>query len=283
MGNLFSGLEALGLGKLKNMDVYNKNEAVKKPEQEEEKHEKPKQKEEDFLFDKGYKCPVCDKEFKSKTVRTGRVKLISADTDLRPKYQLVDSLKYDVVVCPHCGFAALSRFFNYMTSIQAKLIREQITQNFKGLDETGAIYTYDDAITRYKLALACTIVKQGKLSEKAYTCLKLAWICRGKAEILSEDTPDYEKVMKELKEEEDELIENAYDGFSTAFTKEMFPMCGMDEITINYLVADLARRSKKYEEANRWISRVLVSRSANDRIKEKARVIKDLIKEDEEK
>ena len=47
-----------------------------------------------FIFDKTYTCPVCDKGFKTKTVKTGKVKLISADTDLRPKYQHMDSLKY---------------------------------------------------------------------------------------------------------------------------------------------------------------------------------------------
>ena len=67
-------------------------------------------------------------------VRTGKVKLISADTDLRPKYQLVDSLKYDALVCPKCGYAALSRFFKFMMPAQAKLIRENISKNFSGAD-----------------------------------------------------------------------------------------------------------------------------------------------------
>ena len=105
-------------------------------------------------------------------IKTGKIKLISADTDLRPKYQNVDSLKYDAVVCPHCGYSALNRFFNYMTSTQAKLIREQISASFKGINEECDEYTYDDAIARHKLALVNTIVKKSKISERAYTCLK---------------------------------------------------------------------------------------------------------------
>ena len=62
-----------------------------------------------------------------------------------------------------------------------------------------------------------------------------------------------------------------------AFSKESFPMCGMDEITVTYLIADLARRTGKYEESSRWISRVLTSRDANERIKNKARDIKELL------
>jgi Uncharacterized protein conserved in bacteria len=277
MGNLFSGLEAFGLDKLKNVDVYANEETNKKDNSA--GVEKPKVTEADILFDKSFTCPVCDKEFKSKTVKTGKVKLLSADTDLRPKYQMVDSLKYDAVVCPHCGYAALNRFFNYMMSAQVKLIKEQISVNFKGLQEEGDIYTYDDAIARHKLALINTIVKKGKNSEKAYTCLKIAWLIRGKVETLPADTPNYDQVKKQLGAEEVELISNAYEGFLGAFSKETFPMCGMDENTMTYLIADLARRSGKYDEASRWLSKVLISRDANERLKQKAREVKDLMKE----
>ncbi|MFW5629519.1 MAG: DUF2225 domain-containing protein [Acetivibrio ethanolgignens] len=277
---IFSGLENFGLGKLKNIDVYEDERAKTEKNGDVKQAEKPKITEADILFEKSYICPCCDKEFKVKTVRTGKVKLESADTDLRPKYQLVDALKYDAIVCPNCGYAALNRFFNYLASVQRKLIKENISGNFKGLEETGAAYTYDDAIARHKLALVNTIVKKGKTSERAYTCLKLAWILRGKAETLPKETPDYDKVMKELKSEEDELILNAYDGFTQAFMKENFPICGMDELTSTYLVADLARRSGRYDEALRWISKVITSRDANERIKNKARELKELIRED---
>lgn len=280
MSSLFSGLDAFGLGKLENMQVYGSDDGSENGTNAKSKEEKPKVTEADLLFEKTFQCPVCDKEFKSKTVKTGKVKLISADTDLRPKYQLVDSLKYDAIVCPHCGYGALNRFFNYMMSSQAKSIRENISKNFKGIKEEGEIYTYDEAIARHKLALVNTIVKKGKTSERAYTCLKIAWLLRGKMENLPADTAHVEKVKQQLKKEERELIQNAYEGFVAAFSKEAFPMCGMDENTTTYLVADLARRCGKYEEASRWISKVLIARDANERIKTKAREIKDLIKEE---
>lgn len=278
MGNLFSGLEAFGLGKLEEVEVFGNEAAKAKGKLGEQGAVKPQVTEVDVIFDKTFTCPVCDQEFKSKTVRTGKVKLLSADTDLRPKYQMADSLKYDAVVCPSCGFGALNRFFNYMTSTQAKLIKAQISVNFKGITNEGDIYTYDDAIARHKLALISTIVKHGKSSEKAYTCLKLAWMFRGKAENLPEDTADIEKVKKGLAEEELECLTNAYEGFLAAFSKESFPMCGMDENTVTYLTADLARRIGRYDEASRWISKVLISRDAPERIKEKAREIKELIR-----
>lgn len=277
--SLFSGLDQFGLGKLEKMDVF---EEEGKKASAQGKPAEQKITEEDLLFDKTFTCPVCDSEFHSKMVRTGKVKLLSADTDLRPKYQFVDSLKYDAIVCPKCGYAALSRFFKFMMPAQAKLIRDNISKNFSGLQPAGNTYTYDDAIARHQLALANAVVKKANASEKAYTCLKMAWLCRGKAESLSKDTPDYEKQIKELKAEETELLANAYDGFMSAFSKESFPMCGMDEITMTYLIAELARRIGKYEESSRWISRVLTSRVANERIKDKARDIKEMLNKQKE-
>ena len=221
MKGIFSGLEKLGLGKLEKVEVF--EDASKKEEEAKKGKRKPAAvSEADFLFEKTYVCPVCDKEFHSKKIRTGKVKLLAADTDLRPKYQYVDCLKYDAVVCPHCGYAALDRFFKFMMPAQARLIRENISANFKGLPATENIYTYDDAIERHQLALLNTVIKKAKESERAYTCLKMAWIYRGKAESLPEDTPDRKEQIQELQNQEKELLENAYTGFEAAFSKSLF-------------------------------------------------------------
>lgn len=278
MSNLFSGLESLGFGNLSGIELFENKE--KEKEKAKKGAEQVEVKEADLIYDKTFTCPVCDKEFKSKFVRTGKVKLLGQDTDLRPRYQHVDSLKYDAVVCPNCGYAALNRFFNFMTSAQARLIRDNISATFRGLNESPDILTYDDAITKHKLALVNTVVKRAKASEKAYTCLKLAWLLRGKAETLPSDTPDLENVKKALADQEKEFIANAYAGFNEAFSKEPFPMCGMDETTLTYLVAELARKIGKYDEALRMIARVLISREVNERIKAKAREMKDMIREE---
>ena len=279
MGNLFDGLESLGLNINKDIEVYEK-------EKKEEKNgqgaaNKPRElSEEDLLFDKTYTCPVCDTEFKSKMVRTGKAKLVSADSDLRPKYQGIDPLKYDAILCPKCGYASLSRYFNFVMDSQAKLIKEQISRSFQYKSEDENVYSYNEAITRHKMALLNTVVKKGKTSERAYTCLKLAWLSRGKREELAAKNGSNEEIAK-IQEEEVQFLENAYEGFSAAFSKETFPMCGMDQYTVMYLVAELARRSGKVDEAKRWVSRVLVARDANRRIKDKALALKEMLQENE--
>ncbi len=278
MANLFSGLEAFGLNNLSGMDIYDEKE--KETTERSGENDKPLFSEEDAIFDKTFACPVCDEEFKSKMVKSGKVKLLSLDSDLRPVYQYMDPLKYDAIICPHCGFAALNRFFKYVTNSQAVLIKNNISSNFKGIKEAEGIFTYDDALMRHKLALVNSIVKKAKTSERAYTCLKTAWILRGKAEALPKNTPDYQKQIAEMEKEELDFISKAYIGFEEAFSKENFPMCGMDEITITLLMAELSRKIGKYDESGRWVSKVLTSREANERIKQKARDIKDQLKND---
>lgn len=132
---------------------------------------------------------------------------------------------------------------------------------------------------RHKMALLNTVVKKGKTSERAYTCLKLAWLFRGKREEMMRGEYKQEEVDELLKEEV-EFLENAHEGFVAAFSKEGFPMCGMDQHTVVYLVAELARRTGKIDEAKRWVSKVLVARDANKRIKDKALALKELLQEE---
>ena len=273
MANLFAGLESLGLKIKKDINVF---EQDKKEERQAAQGEtKPKEiSEESLLFDKTHKCPVCDSEFKCKMDRTGKAKLVSQDMDLRPKYQGIDPLKYDAILCPVCGYASLNRYFNFVMSSQAKQIKEQISSTFKYTSENGKTYSYDEAITRHKMALLNTVVKRGKVSERAYTCLKLAWLFRGKREVMMQGEYSKEEA-KALYEEEKECLKNAHEGFVAAFSQEEFPMCGMDQYTVTFLVAELSRRIGEYEEAKRWVSKVLVARDANRRIKDKALALKE--------
>lgn len=278
MKNLFSGLEELGFHDVDKLELYPKEETNR--EGRGNGVEKKVMMESDYLFDKTYICPVCDCSFKSKAIKSGKVKLLTSDTDLRPKYQNIDCLKYDAIVCPECGYSALNRFFAQVTATQIKQVKESISAKYKQHTFGESMYSYDDSITRHKLVLLNTMVMNAKDSIKAYTCLKLAWLYRGKGEQLSEEGNVDSKQLDELSQREEEFIHSAYEGFCNALQKENFPMCGMDENTLMYLIAELARRCKQYEESLRMLSRVLSSRNANERIKSKARDIKELIREE---
>ncbi len=273
MAGLLSGLEQFGLSNLESMDLY---EAPKKAGENGEGKEAPVMQEQDYLFDKSFTCPICDKEFKARTIKIGKVKLSGTDLDLRPKYDQVDLLKYDIIMCPHCGYAALSRFFKFVTSPQAKNIQKAISASFKPQAEKET-YSYDDALERYKLTLVNAIVKQAKPSEKAYICLKTAWLLRGKGEHLDQNAPDYAEQKKQVDAEENEFLHNALEGFLAARQTESFPMCGMDEPTVDYLISVIAMRFEQFDVASRLIAGILTSPTANPRMKDKARMIKEMI------
>ena len=281
--NLFSGLEKIGLFGMSNVDIFDteekKNNSTDDKKDEVKVHEVA---EEELLYDKSYKCPVCDWEFKTKAVRTGKARMISVDSDLRPKYQGIDTIKYDAIVCNKCGYAALSRYFNYMTLPQAKLIMNNISSNFKGLNDNLSKYSYEDALIRHRLALVNSVVKKSRISERAYVCLKIAWLLRGQVENLPKDTENYAEIIKNLQAEEQDSIEKAYEGFKAAMSKEVFPICGMDESTYLYVTADLARRCKDYTVAYKLVGEVITSRAAGAKIKDRARELKELLKKERE-
>ncbi|MBE5829457.1 MAG: DUF2225 domain-containing protein [Butyrivibrio sp.] len=280
MAGIFSGFEKLGLGNI------GKEELFEDPKKKtvEVKKEQPKRlqlvNEEDYLFDKKYKCPVCDSEFEARTVRTGKVRMKNVDIDLRPDYDELDQNKYDVIACPSCGYAALGRYFPTLNKYQIDDIRVKICMNYKHEPNNEPIYSYEYAKRLYQLALANAVVKKAKNSEKAYICMKSAWVIRGETQRLDPNEDGYEARKKENDAQEKELLENALNGFVMARQSEEFPIAGMDSTTLDYLIAALAVETGKKDIASKMISDILVSRTANSRIKDKARVLKDMLTEE---
>lgn len=270
---IFSELNKFGLEKLQNMEVY--EEKKKEPEQVVATTTKAME-EKDYLFSRKYTCVVCDQEFSNLSVRNNKLRLIKQDQDLRPRYEAIDPLKYDVVSCPHCGYSAISRCYSALASAQRKKVKETISDSFQATDFEGETLTYEDAIARHKLALACSIVKLGKASERAYTCLKLGWMI----ESLMEDIPENNWKHEKYRKEAEECMQNAYEGFQKAFSSEEFPLCGMNEHTTSLLIAQLGRRLGDYDNAKRIAGNLITSREVPDRVKDLARELKAQIDEE---
>lgn len=276
--NLFSGLEKFGLNPTESMNLFEEEtkESAKKAEGEKVEEKLPS--EEEFILEKSVRCKVCDTVFKTKMIKNGRVKRMEPDKDLRPRFQYIDTLKYDITSCPSCGYTAMNRYFDQVSSAQAKLIRENISAQFHKSEEPDTpVYSYDEAIDRYKLALVNTMVKKGKDSEKAYTCLKIAWLLRGKGETMPESTPEEKQLKAECKKEEDAFYQQAFEGFMKATAKEMYPMCGMEQSTVDYLISYMAYYFGKYEIASKFLASVLTSAAASRRMKDMALELKELI------
>lgn len=272
-------LDGLGLSGLKNLEkIKIFEEPAKEKAVQEAVKAAPVVKETDFLFDKGYECPVCSSKIKARTLRAGKARLIRSDQDLRPVYENIEPLKYDPVVCPQCGYSALARYFPTVLPTQIKEIRDNICQSFQANMQEQETYTHEEALYRYKLCLANAVVKKAKASEKAYICLKAGWLLRSWQENLkdsgeAEDSPK----LAELKEQEREFLKNALDGFLAARQAEGYPMCGMDESTVDYLCAVLSMEFDQLDTASRIISSIIASPGVNSRMKDRARDVKEMI------
>ena len=229
----------------------------------------------DKLFDKKYECPICDNNFTAKTVRTGKARMIRTDLDLRNVYEDIEPLKYDIILCNKCGYAALARFFPSVTNVQHKFIEEKITPNFKPIDESGDEYSFEQALLRYRIAFANAVVKMAKASEGAYLSLKTAWICRSYKESLDSSANGYQEKYDKIDAMEKENMRKAYDLFVKAVQTEEFPMCGMDESTVDYLLAVLAMEHGDYFDSSKLLSKILTSYSAGQRLKDRERDAKE--------
>lgn len=275
MAGLLDGLAGLGLGNLEGADIF--AEEKKETAKASAKVAAPVKtvEEIDLIYDKEYACPVCSKKFVAKIMKTSKAKLISNDADLRPRYEGIDAGKYDVLLCPKCGYAALGRYFPNILPAQVKLIKENISSKIKLNKYEDETYSYTQALERYKVALANAVVKKSKISEKAYICLKTAWLLRGEREELEANEVISTKIDS-IARQEDEYLKNAYTGFIEARAKESFPIAGMDQTTLDYLLAQLSYRFGEYDNSMRLVGAILTS-ACSERIKDKARTLKDQI------
>lgn len=282
MDNLLSGLGKFGLDEGAANNLFEDADAKQKTNGTSVK-EAAVPKEEDFLLLKGVSCPICDNTFRTIQIKSGRAKRKEPDLDLRPRFEYIDANKYDVTTCPKCGFTAMNRFFGPMASVQRKMVKEGFCDKFKTppTQEIKEIktYTYDEAIELFKLALYATIVKKGNNSEKAYECLKIAWLIRGKMEGLVADKEKNREALLTCQKEYATFYTQAFEGFVKAMTTENYPMCGMDQSTVDLLIASMAYNLGKYDYSSRFVSSLLVSHTARANIKNRAHDLKDKLME----
>ena len=100
---------------------------------------------------------------------------------------------------------------------------------------------------------------------------------RGLGDVYKRQDPETLEKKKEAKEQEEAFYQQAYEGFMKAMSTEMFPMCGMDQCTVDYLLAAMAYHFKKYDVASKCISRIQATPSASKKMKDRAYDLKEKI------
>ena len=277
--NLLAGLEKFGLKSNEKLDITKEESKKKKAPSNAPAQQKQELTEEDYLLKKQMECPICDKKFPVLLVKTGKAKMIGQEFDLRPRHEGIDTVKYDVVSCPHCGYSAMSKAFGPLSSTQRKWVREAVCDNYKAEDviDDPDTYTYEQAIDRLKLALVCAMARRAKLSEKSYICLKISWLRRTQYKTMPEGTDEERAKKEEAKEEIQGFYQQAYEGFKACMSKESPPYYGMDSNTLEFMLANMAMYFKDYDFASQTVSRLLTSPNTNSRVKDKCLNLKEQI------
>ena len=211
----------------------------------------------DSLYDKSYICPLCEKSFKSKTIKYGKNQLLTVDEDLYAHYALINPLLYDVIVCPSCGYSVSVKYLSPLMPKQ----KEWLSQHFKEGTSTTHYSDYttlEEAIHKHKMALLACITRKGKVSEQANLTLHIAWLYRDMGDKAQELT----------------FLKRSYQGFVEAFSNENFPIAGMDETTTIYLIAILAYKTDNLDASKQYLSKLMTISPCPARIKERAHELK---------
>lgn len=261
----FDGLKQYGFEKEEELSVYDREGFTAK--------EKKIEKEKNSIYSKEFDCPVCGCTFKDKMIKSAAQKLVDSDTDLRPIYSHFEPYKYDILVCTECGYSGIKKYYSNISSKQADLVKQKITPKFKKR-EYPEIYDIDTAILRYKLALLNSVVKDSKISERAYLCLKIKWLYTSKIEILGKSSTEE---IKQLKVQEKLFSEHTLNGFLECYTTETMPVFGLEEVTIRYLIAEFYRLLGFDKKSLLWFSKVITERGVNRRLKDRAIEQKNII------
>lgn len=215
------------------------------------------------LFDKQVICPVCNSHFKAKTVKSKSPRVNSKDSDFFIRYSVANPYFYDVLVCNSCGYAAMRSDFDNIKTFKKDLVLSNVTPKWKPR-EYPDILDEKLAIERYKLALLNALLLNLADSTKAMISLKIAWMHR-----LLNNT-DQEKIF----------LGQALEGFNNAYIYEVFPIYGLQRDSLMYLLGELNRKLGNYTEALQWFSRTIVSVNSSYKVKELARIGRDLIKDE---
>ena len=84
---------------------------------------------EPYLFDRDTDCPVCEKKFPVRMMRSSKMRLDRVDPDMRQRFEEFEPLWYTIWVCPHCLYAS----FNFEFKQVSDALKPKILEHGKNL------------------------------------------------------------------------------------------------------------------------------------------------------
>lgn len=160
------------------------------------------------------------------------------DSDLCTYFRLVNPTCYYIAVCSDCGYAFPQDSVGRLPAETIKSLSSRLDMLSTGEDYSSQ-RNIEQAISTYRLAIACQALTNAKNSLMGRLYLRLGCLCR----------------QKEMHTEEQECMKKALHYLQEAYMYENIsdPKC---ELKLFYLIGDLHGRVGEIKEAMQWLSRV---------------------------
>jgi len=192
-------------------------------------------------FTRNLKCPCCSKPFTTVNIRISYPKTAEVSTDYCVTYQDEENSPYlyYVNVCDQCGYAFTKNSIP-LTNLAKEQIKKEITEKWNPRSY-GDIRTIDEAISCYKLAIYCSIIKREKNYILAGLLLRVGWL--------------YRKLNNSV--EEERFMKKALETYKNSYEIADYIGTEMSEIRVLYLIGELSRRCRLYDEAITYFSKIV--------------------------
>ena len=220
----------------------------------------------EFTFTVEKTCPICGES--TRIVKT-KSKLIAekTDEDFCVHYKNFNPYFYKIWFCEHCGFAADEKtFLGTMPALHKKKIKDFLEQRKLGMqfvEERGI----PDAVASFKLAIFYAELTDQSLAKRAGLYLELGWIYRASEE----------------QDKETEMLQRAAELYDKSLMTERYPINGLSDNMVIYLIGALYFRMQDYEKATQYISRIIGDQRIRDediKLYKRARDLWQIIRED---
>ncbi|HEX7055770.1 MAG TPA: DUF2225 domain-containing protein [Bacilli bacterium] len=196
------------------------------------------------LYQTNVKCACCGDTFATSKVRPSFKKPVAKDTDFYQKYNGINPDYYVIRVCPHCGYSCSESFTEKLNQQQVEKIRSEVSAHWTKKDYGGE-RDWDQALATFKLGLICAQLIGEKERVIAGLLHHIAWLYREK--------DDWEQ--------EEKFLKFALDAYIAVYERE-----GMEinNAKLMYVIGELYRRIKSYQEAVKWFSRIIQDKRIMD-------------------
>lgn len=192
-----------------------------------------------YLFDKEVTCHVCNMTFTTKKPRIRKIPVEKKDADFHIWYKEVNPVFYNVWVCPNCGFSVTESEHKPLNIESKSLVLKHVSFKWNKRDY-GSERNWDQAVETHKLAIFMGQLLKKPNGYLGGLSLRLAWLYR------EMNSPH-----------EETYLQHALSYLEKAYAEEEFPIAGLDEVSLSYLIGELKRSTGEPKEAIFWYNRAL--------------------------